>query len=325
MPLSNTQYSTLMREYDSIRQSQMGLLRSRQDEISQKLPQMTELISRPGRLSLEYYRALSDGRAIDEGTFKSKLESITRMKEQLLTSAGYPGDYLELKFICPDCHDTGYIEGERCHCFKEKAIRLVSAASGLESIGEESRFDRYTDAYYDDTVVVEPYGKTQKSHMNSMYKRLRAYADTYSHDSTNLLLLGGTGTGKTYFSCAIAHELLAKTYSVVYLTAVQFFECLSSVKGSSDEEVGMVELYDYMRTCDLLIIDDIGTELANDWTKAQFYAMLTHRLSSRLPMIITTNLSMKALRDIYSERVTSRIVQSFESMPFFGDDLRKKI
>ena len=148
------------------------------------------------------------------------------------------------------------------------------------------------------------------------------FVDTFADEFRNLFLYGDTGVGKTFLSNCIAKELIDKSFSVIYLTAHEFFDTMA--KGKFERDDTAEEMCEHIFDCDLLIIDDLGTELPNSFTVSQLFLCLNERLLRRKSTIISTNLSLESLVEIYSERTFSRITSNYTMLKLTGDDIRIK-
>lgn len=325
MPLTNRQYDTIMRGYDRRQYQDYRLQRAHQDEIYEKLPRIRSLEESISSCSLAHAEQLIALRETSPeqdrcgilGDLKEQLDALRREKEALLTDAGYPADYLDMHYTCPDCHDTGYIGQKKCHCFRREEVRLLYSSSRLESVLSEENFSTLSFDFYDEE---------QKERMPAVIRLCHEFADTFGDGRKSLHFYGPVGTGKTFLSNCIARELLDRGYSVIYFTAFQFFE-LFSVSGGAESAGGDLSRHEALLHSDLLILDDIGTELANTFTVSKLFQVLNERALLKRSTILSTNLSPKEFRDIYSERVFSRITSTFTLVKFTGSDIRirKKI
>ena len=243
----------------------------------------------------------------------------------LLAEAGYPADALEPRFRCPDCRDTGMADGQRCHCFNARAAELLYSQSGLRRILEHENFDRFSLELYDDQRVITKVGMTERAYMEKQLERCRRYAAGFREKRGNLLFRGNTGVGKSFLSHCIAKELIDQGFAVLYLGAAELFECMAAVSMDREEDLSRKEQYDLIFSADLLIIDDLGTEMMNSLTISQFFNLLNARDVPEKGTVISTNLSLTMLRDTYTERITSRILSGYSIIELYGDDLRRKI
>jgi len=314
MPLTNRQYDAVMRDYDRKQYRNYRQQCTRQDEIYQKIPRIREIEEGISACSLEHAQRIFDAEPGALPALREKLSALRREKEFLLEKEGYPADYLEMHYTCPDCQDTGYVGRKKCRCFRNAEIQLLYSSSQLQDILLEENFS---------TLSYEVYDENQRAAMPAVIRTCQNFTDTFDQDFRNLLFYGPVGTGKTFLSNCIAKELLDSGHSVIYFTAFQFFERFSS----SVEAVEFIHRHEALLDSDLLILDDIGTEMANTFTVSKLFQILNERALRRKSTIISTNLSPKDFRDIYSERLFSRITSSYTLVKFTGSDIRirKKI
>ena len=326
MALSNSQYNAIMREYERLQAESRSELRARKEKIYAAVPKLRALELQAGNSAMERFRtALKTGnRAAVEG-FSGELRDLEAERRRLLAEAGYPADALEPRFRCPDCRDTGMADGQRCHCFNARAAELLYSQSGLRRILEHENFDRFSLELYDDQRVITKVGMTERAYMEKQLERCRRYAAGFREKRGNLLFRGNTGVGKSFLSHCIAKELIDQGFAVLYLGAAELFECMAAVSMDREEDLSRKEQYDLIFSADLLIIDDLGTEMMNSLTISQFFNLLNARDVPEKGTVISTNLSLTMLRDTYTERITSRILSGYSIIELYGDDLRRKI
>ena len=326
MALSNSQYNAIMREYERLQAESRSELRARKEKIYAAVPKLRALELQAGNSAMERFRtAVKTGnRAAVEG-FSGELRDLEAEKRRLLAEAGYPADALEPRFRCPDCRDTGMADGQRCHCFKARAAELLYSQSGLRRIIERENFDRFSLELYDDQRVITKVGMTERAYMEKQLERCRRYAAGFREKRENLLFRGNTGVGKSFLSHCIAKELIDQGFAVLYLGAAELFECMAAVSMDREEDLSRKEQYDLIFSADLLIIDDLGTEMMNSLTISQFFNLLNARDVPEKGTVISTNLSLTMLRDTYTERITSRILSGYSIIELYGDDRRRKI
>ena len=326
MALSNSQYNAIMREYERLQAESRSELRARKEKIYAAVPKLRALELQAGNSAMERFRtALKTGnRAAVEG-FSGELRDLEAERCRLLAEAGYPADALEPRFRCPDCRDTGMADGQRCHCFNARAAELLYSQSGLRRILEHENFDRFSLELYDDQRVITKVGMTERAYMEKQLERCRRYAAGFREKRGNLLFRGNTGVGKSFLSHCIAKELIDQGFAVLYLGAAELFECMAAVSMDREEDLSRKEQYDLIFSADLLIIDDLGTEMMNSLTISQFFNLLNARDVPEKGTVISTNLSLTMLRDTYTERITSRILSGYSIIELYGDDLRRKI
>ena len=324
MPLTNAQYNTIMRAYDDKQAKHRALLEKRQTEIEQTIPAYRNLQTQIIETSIEYaYLALeTDASSVDFEQLRKKNEELSRKKEAILLANGYPANYLSPIYDCPDCKDTGMIETKRCHCFKQAAINLVYAQSNLSTILQEEDFTTFSLDYYDNTVV-DPKSKcTARQNMENIYRTCQSFIQNFDTKFENLFFYGNAGLGKTFLSHCIANELLKTTHTVVYLTSHELFEILG--KEFQEETTTQLASSEHILTCDLLIIDDLGTELTTSFTISKLSICINERFLNHRSTIISTNFRLTEISSVYGERNWSRILSAYSLLHFFGEDIRLK-
>lgn len=320
MSLTNSQYDEIMRGYEARQLVNKHKQRERLEKLYALDPRIKEIDDSISTYSVACAKKLIDGDNTALAKLRQDIASFKKEKEQLLLSQGYPADYLSPIYTCPDCKDTGYIDGEKCHCLKQAIIDTIYTQSNVKNILERENFSVFSYDYYSDTQ------KDPKTGLTSLETAKRAVAECerfiadFGTTSQNLLFYGNTGVGKTFFTNCIAKELLEKSYSVIYFTAFQLFDILS--KGVFEKDADAIAAHQNIFDCDLLIIDDLGTELSNAFTVSQLFLCVNERILREKSTIISTNLNLVELRDLYSERTFSRISNNYNIIKLFGDDIR---
>lgn len=246
-----------------------------------------------------------------------KLESLELQarRELLLCAAGFDENYLEPVYSCEKCRDTGYVDGEVCSCLMTLYNRELTDELGvLLKTGDEC-FENFRLSLYGEA----------KPAMEVVYNTCLEYANEFSENSANLLFRGGTGLGKTYLSACIARVVAEKGFSVCYDTAVSALEAFEQRKFARDAETAMVadEKVSRMLDCDLMILDDLGTEMTTSVSVSALYTLLNTRLINGKKTIISTNLTDAEMVKKYTPQICSRIDGEFMRLPFSGQDIRK--
>lgn len=322
MPVTDRQYAEIMRIYDDrLRDDRLDTER-RRDKVLQALPRIGEIDARIRELAMERTDRLLGGD--EEGACRCTGETQKLLEERraLLVSNGFAPDETEMRYVCPDCRDTGYREGEPCGCLKRELAKAYVENSNLRGIFERDNFSTFTDRYYTDEPLGN--GRTVREHMLAVRDHCAAYARDFSKDSPNLLFIGKAGVGKTFFARCIAAELLKRGTEVVYMTASGLTETLRAglfFERSAEAENAL----EAVKSCELLVIDDLGTELPTARSASLVFSCLEDRALRGVPTLITTNLSPEQIRDLYSERVFSRIFGGWNIVRMYGDDIRRKM
>ena len=312
MALTNTQYESIRQEYASRRINSQKLLDERTREIYEKLPEYKELDELTATLSVQHGKRVIMGESDTLDELKDILEDLNRQKKLLLTSAGYSVNYLDPVYTCPYCKDTGYIENEKCHCHKQAIWDIMYEQSNIRQT--------LLDVSFDDIELDYQTGDDQKRLENAVEKA-KEFVKNFKLDYQNLMFYGTVGTGKSFLSNCIAHELIEQKYFVLYFSSNNFFNRASEAyfnKNNSNDGNFFEDIYN----CDLLILDDLGTELTNSFVESQLFACLEERSLHHKSTIISTNLPMEELRDRYSDRIFSRIISNFDVCKLSGQDVR---
>lgn len=322
MALSNSQYDAIMREYGRQQIENHHKLEERRKEIYARLPVVKQLEAEIAERSVACAKKLLEG---DKGVLETLKEDLRDLREQkalIIRAAGYPDDYLELHYRCPDCRDTGLADGRKCHCFLQAQMKLLHAQSNLEDVLERENFKALSYEYYDDTEILPQLGITNAAYMRRVVAGCKEFVRDFDKKHDNLLFTGSTGVGKTFLTNCIARELMDDFHSVIYLTASDLFDVFSRNKFDYDNAEDMKDMYRFILDCDLLIIDDLGTELNNSFTSSQLFYCINERMNMSRSTIISTNLTLARLRDSYTDRVTSRIMSGYRIIPLYGGDIR---
>lgn len=320
MALTNAQYDEIMRGYQSRQLHNRHLTQERLNEVYAKVPQLKSINDTIASLSVEAARKKLEDDNLSYNLLKKKIEDLRNEKQNLLLACGYDKDYFEPVYTCADCKDTGYVNGEKCHCFKQEVINVVYSQSNIKNILSRENFNSFSYEYYSDEEINPTTGLSSLDTAKRAVDECKYFIDNFEHKPKNLFFYGNTGVGKTFLSNCVAKELLEKGYSVIYFTAFQLFDILS--KGVFDRDADAIAAHQNIFDCDLLIIDDLGTEFANSFTTSQLFLCVNERLLRQKSTIISTNLNLNQMIDMYSERTWSRISSNYTLIKLFGDDIR---
>ena len=314
MALSNSQYDTIIRSYEDRQNQNRHLLSQRTAYVYRQIDGYRQLCESIAAVSVKKRKKLLEGDENALADLKSTLNRLSSMKTDLLLGAGLPADYLSPIYDCPDCQDTGYINGRKCHCFKQAVIDLLYEQSGIHDMLKEENFDTLSYDFHqgEDLAIFKKNVNTCKNFVN-----------TFPADYSNLFFYGTVGTGKSFLSGCIARELIEKGCSVIYFSAAGLFETLSRSMFDYKNKDELHSLHEDLYGCDLLIIDDLGTECINNVTASQFFSLLNERHLSKKATIISTNLFLEDIQNRYSERIFSRIIDNYTICKFTGSDIRR--
>ena len=321
MALNNSQYDSIIRDYNRRQNENRHLLESRREEAFAKFPRLKEIDNEIASASVQSGRRLLSGEADATAHLREQINALAKERREILKDAGYPEDYLELTYSCPDCKDTGYVGSKKCHCFKKAEMELLYAQSNLREILAAENFDTFSLDYYSEDLTDASKGLTSRENMRRILGICRKATADFDHAPANLFFYGDTGVGKTFLSHCIAKELLDTTHSVVYFSAQELFEAFAQKRFSHSE--GADGFADAIYSCDMLIIDDLGTEMTNSFVNSELFFCLNERLVNRRSTLISTNLSLSDFAKVYSERIFSRISGNYTLLKFFGQDIRR--
>ncbi len=250
------------------------------------------------------------------------LSTLKAEREKLYKKYDIQEDFLEIPYECDMCNDTGYMDdGKKCSCRIQREIAHAKAASSIPPELGKYTFKDFNLNYYS-KVPNNHYGISAYDNISSVIKTCKKFCDDFENNSNNLYIYGNSGLGKTMLVTCIANELISKNNIVMYQTASNLFKILEGYKFGKDSSEEVSVLYDQLYNCDLLIIDDLGTELQSSFTQSMLFDILNTRLISKKSTIISSNLIINDLSGTYSERISSRIIGEYELLLIFGEDIR---
>ena len=292
--------------------------------IYEELPELREIDLKisDAAISEAKNRLLKKGEPSED--YKNVIEELSKKKTELLESAGYPADYLDPIYTCPICKDWGEADGKICSCVKRLRIDELYKRSNLNNLLEKENFDTFNLDYYSKDGFS---GKRSTPYENAskILSSARRYVDDFDEKHESILIFGSTGLGKTFLSNCIAKALLDSEHTVLYLSANELFEEVLSnyiMSHKNEDRETLEPVYEYIYSSDLLIIDDLGTEVLSSFVKSQLFEIINKRILSNKATLITTNLDLKTLQDRYTERVMSRIADNYILYQLYGDDIR---
>ncbi|WKV07547.1 ATP-binding protein [Thermoanaerobacterium sp. CMT5567-10] len=320
----NNLVQEVLREYEMLRDKSLKEALMRRQEVYKKIPQISNIDEEIKDIGIEISKSIflkpQKHKDLLEN-LRSRLNTLKKKKADLLRSNGYPETYMEQKFECNICKDTGYVNNKRCKCFEQKLINLYYRQSSIEDITKIENFSNFDYYLYSD----KPYkGKmSPRENMKSIVDVAKDFIDNFDNEKESLFFYGDSGLGKTFLSNCIAKELLDRGKVVLYRTAPDLIEGLRLNKLNSDND-SYFEYTDLLRECDLLIIDDLGTEPITPFSLQEIFSIVNARLLANKKFIISTNLPLSEVMNIYPERLCSRILGNFKLLNFYGEDIRIK-
>jgi DNA replication protein DnaC len=326
MDIKTSQHKRIMRYYEEKRLQSHYALNKRKEKVYQVIPEIKSIDEQISRTSIELSKALILNNTDQETTIKQIKEKnleLSMKKIELLHMHGFSKDYLQKTYDCPKCEDTGYIKNEKCQCFKQAIIDLAYEQSNIKTILEEENFNTFSFEFYSDEVNPE-YGVSPRKNIRNIYHHCQEFVQNFAHNKQNMIFYGNAGVGKSFLSNCIAKAILDKGFIVIYLTAFQLFEVFEKHKFNKANNEIYEDLVEDIFNCDLLIIDDLGTEFNTSLTGPQLFNCLNTRLLNKKSTIISTNLTPSQWSKQYSTRIVSRIFGYYEPLNIFGEDIRIK-
>lgn len=286
-------------------------------------PEIAKIESEIASYGLDAVKALGMGADAEKYIRELSVKSLAAQdkKKKLLRENGFDEDFLDIKYTCPVCKDTGSAGGYFCECRKKEVINQAKLLLGESAPAAKSTFEKFSLSYYPD--VVDPtLGVSQREHMATILNYCKDYARNFTKRANSLVMYGGTGLGKTHLSLAIANAVIERGYGVYYGSIQSIMEVLER------EHFGKKQLTDESEkesivNADLLIIDDLGVEFTTQFTTAALHDIINTRILKGLPTIISTNLEMDEIYEKYTQRIASRLFGSCLPLAFCGKDIRQ--
>ena len=301
----------------SLREDFISQNNARQEQVYREIPRVREIDMQLRQTMVLAARAAfgGSGNAMDEA---KKINQALQAERRALLEARYGADFQDDREFCANCGGTGYVGAVMCDCLKKLCIEEQRKELGAVFSGEES-FDNFRLDYYPD-LITPKLGVSPRAVMTTVLEKCRNYARTFGPGSGSLLFNGGTGLGKTHLALAIGRAVGEMGYSVCYETSISLFTKLEQARFNANE--GNRAQAEKLESCDLLIIDDLGTELPGQFTASALYGLMNARLMTRKPMLITTNLNVDEVGKRYYPQVASRLYGDFTRLTFVGSDIR---
>lgn len=317
MGYSKRNVTAVYEEFEARRNENKALQEDRLLTVYSLCPEIRDIDKELSKTGLAIFGATMQGKeGLEErlSALRQRNEELQKKRASLLCDLGFNATYTDLKYDCPLCQDTGYKEAKMCSCLKNALTLKGYESSGIINLLKSQSFESFSfDVYPPECQEI----------MKRNYKKLHKFADNFENSKEFFLLVGGTGLGKTHLSTSVAKSLIDNGYDVVYELAQNIFSDFDTDRFRdrySDSELLSEKYFD----CDLLIIDDLGTEIITNYTVSYLYNIINTRINKKLPIIISTNLSAKEIKSMYHERITSRLFGEFTIVKFEGSDVRQR-
>ncbi len=283
------------------------------------IPELRELDRVLSGTGMEIMKIVASGENDIENKIAELKERNARIngeRRALLVKNGYAPDYTDVKYECEKCSDTGFVDTKMCECMKRELILAGYESSGIAELIRTQNFDNFSLDYY---------AGAESARMSSCVEILKRFADNFSAETyCNFLMLGATGLGKTHLSSAVAKEVIEKGFDVLYVTSVGMTGDFEAERFGNSVGARQRNKTSRYYDAELLIIDDLGTEVSNQFTLACLYDVINTRINKRLCTFVNTNLTAKEIDARYNERITSRLFGEYNSIVFVGTDIRKQ-
>lgn len=317
MRFSESVYSQAEAELKKRRENAENTAELRRKEFIEKYPELREIENEMKEAALQVIKNIGNGKNTNIADLAKKNLEAQQKRKLLVKTAGYDENYLEPQYSCVLCGDTGIFEGKLCECHLKLLKKIASSTMSCNSMLSSSTFESFDINLYSDKKD-SVLGYSPRKYMKATLLSLKDFAENFREQSKSFVFCGSTGLGKTHLALAVMNALMEKGVNVYYGCASSIVKQLEKESfGRSPETIE-----DELNDCDLLIVDDLGTEFEKPFYKTAIYEIINNALLSGKPMIICTNLSMEELEERYGEKVVSRL-NSFETVNFIGTDIRQ--
>ncbi len=308
-------------EYEKLRTQNVRKKELVVEEVYRRVPKIKEIDDKMYSLGQNTLREIlknPDKTGLKE-ELNSKYEILKQRRKEILIKNNIPLDFDKVKYRCEKCCDSGYVEGVgRCSCFNQRVLDCMYEQSNMQELFKTQSFDKFDTSYYSERID-EKYKKSPRKNIEEIKAFCEKYVADFENQKKSLCFYGDTGLGKTFMSSCIAKELIDKGHTVLYVRASKLFRFLEDEKfGRNPDKVA--ELYE----CDVLIVDDLGTEPDMKNNPSYLLELINERIMKNKKLILSTNLNFAGMEKKYTKRFSSRLIESFNVMIFFGKDIRQK-
>ena len=317
MGYNREDYIKVKRQFENKYLVARGRAEQRQLEIHSRIPEIREIDRDLSHTGMDIMAVITSGEKNTEAEIarlEERNNELIKRRTELLCAYGYPEDYTDVKYECERCGDTGYVDTVMCDCMKRALVKEAYASSGLGGLIGKQNFDNFEYRYYDDAM---------RERAKGYVAELKRFSEGFTEDTyENYILIGTTGLGKTHLSTAVAQTVIERGFDVLYVSSVGMLGDFEAERFGNGTQRKCNDTDRYY-TSDLLIIDDLGTEVINKFTHSYLYDVINTRMNNKKCTVINTNFLPSEINSMYSERISSRIFGEYVPMQFKGTDIRK--
>ncbi len=318
-------YREILREYEELSDNAKKKLEIKKELCYKKCPRIKEIDDELNMTAIKISKAIIYANKEDKKKYiediKNLTENLKKEKEILMIKNGFSKYYFDEVYNCNKCKDTGFVNNEKCDCFKQKIINKAYDMSNISEIIKTENFSKFSLDYYskqkDSKNDMSPY-----ENMKLIMRKCSLFIEEFDEKFKNMVFSGETGLGKTFLCRCIAKELLDRGKTVLYVTAFNLFNMFEKEKFNKNSEEVDKEILNLTKNAELLIIDDLGTEFITSLSTAEFFDIINSRILTKKSTIISTNLGTDELMAQYSGRIVSRLYGEYDMLKFFGNDIR---
>ena len=318
MGFNRENYARIKEEYDGKYLRAEEGARLRRAEVHAALPEVEKIDRTLSLTGLKIFEASLKGETGEIERIGRENSELLAKRAEIMKTAGFAPDYTEIKYECEKCGDTGTIDNSMCSCMRKKLVEAGIKSSGMSDLIKKQSFENFSLDYYKQSP--ENYRR-----MSAILDVMKKYAETFSPSTSgNIAMFGSTGLGKTHLSSAVAAKVIENGNDVYYTSATNMFADFEEKRFGSSTSYDVTGDISQYFTCDLLIIDDLGAEMINQFTVSCLYNVINTRINRKKPTMLSTNLSQDEFKKKYWDRISSRVMGEYLVLPFFGEDIRRK-